>query len=185
MLSTDESPGRLGPATSTDVLPNSLRKDSVRFFRKSLATGRADATEIVYDCSTGDQSDELVDICRVSTSAPGGVRSVLAQPIGSGDQAWTSFHSPAYLPGGGYVFECHHPHEELVCVLPPGARQPVRLTTAGVSNDNSPCAFPDGRIASLLDTGIHTVRITRADGSDAFTAQDRADVLDVGIYCGG
>ena len=26
MLSTDESPGRLGPATSTDVLPNNLRK---------------------------------------------------------------------------------------------------------------------------------------------------------------
>jgi hypothetical protein len=35
MLSTDESPGRLGPATSTDVLPNSLRKDGVRFCRES------------------------------------------------------------------------------------------------------------------------------------------------------
>jgi hypothetical protein len=34
MLSTDESPGRLGPATSTDVLPNSLRKDGVRFCRR-------------------------------------------------------------------------------------------------------------------------------------------------------
>jgi len=31
MLSTDGSPGRLGPATSTDALPNSLRKDGVRF----------------------------------------------------------------------------------------------------------------------------------------------------------
>jgi hypothetical protein len=164
--------------------PRNLTGDGQYRYNK-LPMLNADATEIVYDCSTGDQSDELVDLCRVPLSAPGGVHTVLAQPIGSGDQAWTSFHSPAYLPGGGYVFECHHPHEELVCVLPPGARQPVRLTTAGVSNDNSPCAFPDGRIASLLDTGIHTVRITRADGSDAFTAQDRADVLDVGIYCGG
>ena len=32
MLSTDESPGRLGPATSTDVLPNSLWQGGVRFW---------------------------------------------------------------------------------------------------------------------------------------------------------
>ena len=34
MLSTDESPGRLGPATSADVLPNNLRQDGVRFCRE-------------------------------------------------------------------------------------------------------------------------------------------------------
>jgi hypothetical protein len=38
MLSTDESPGRLGPATSTDVLPNSLRKDGVRFCRRERSS---------------------------------------------------------------------------------------------------------------------------------------------------
>jgi hypothetical protein len=37
MLSTDELPGRLGPATSTDVLPNNLRKDGVRC-REALVT---------------------------------------------------------------------------------------------------------------------------------------------------
>ena len=39
MLSTDESPGRLGPAISTDVLPNSLRKDGVRFCRAGYVGG--------------------------------------------------------------------------------------------------------------------------------------------------
>ena len=34
MLSMDESPGRTGPATSADVLPNSLRQDGVRFCRE-------------------------------------------------------------------------------------------------------------------------------------------------------
>src|SRR4029450_11230411 len=35
MLSTDESPGRVGPATSTDVPPNRLRKDDGRFMPRS------------------------------------------------------------------------------------------------------------------------------------------------------
>jgi hypothetical protein len=143
-----------------------------------------DGGEVVFDCSDGDASDEGTNVCRAPTSG-GAVTTVLKAPLGDGGPGWTAFHSPAYLPGGGYAFECHHPHEELVCTLPAGAEQPVRYTAAGVSNDNSPCAFADGAIASLLDTGTHTIRVAKPDGSGAFTAYDREDVLDAGIYCGG
>jgi hypothetical protein len=141
----------------------------------------ADATKIVYDCSDGDQSDEGTQICEVGTGGGDRARTVLKAPLGS----WTAFHSPSYRPDGGLVFECHHPHEELVCAMPAGAVAPTRLTAAGQSNDNSPCTFLDGRVASLIDTGIHTIRVVRPDGTDPVVVESDTDVLDAGIYCGG
>lgn len=138
-----------------------------------------DATKVVYDCSNGEDSDEGTTVCEVGTDG-GTVRTVL--PIPTGD--WTAFHSPAYRPDGGLVFECHHPHEELVCALPPGSATPVRVTAAGQSNDNSPCVLPDGRIASLLDTGTHTLRVTDASGGHTQSIVDSQDIADVGIFCG-
>jgi hypothetical protein len=144
-----------------------------------------DASRVVFDCGDGPDSDEGTSLCEVGTGADPVVRTVLREPVGSGEQAWTAFHSPNYRPDGGLVFECHHPHEELVCALPAGSVTPVRLTAAGVSNDNSPCAFPDGRVASLLDTGTHVLRLTASDGTQPVTIEDRFDILDAGIYCGG
>jgi hypothetical protein len=40
-------------------------------------------------------------------------------------------------------------------------------------------------VASLLDTGIHTLRVTDGDGRNPITVQDKDDILDAGIYCGG
>ena len=139
----------------------------------------ADATAVVYDCSHGAESDEGTNVCEVDL-ATGTVRARLEAPV----DGWTAFHSPAYRPDGGLVFECHHPGEELVCVLPPGAHTPTRLTAPGVSNDNSPCVLPDGRVASLLDTGIHTLRVVDASGTNPVPVEDRQDILDVGIFCG-
>jgi len=148
-----------------------------------------DGTTVGYDCGNTPDSDEHTDICEVGTGADATVRTVLAARVGagesSGDTAWTSFHSPGYLPSGGLVFECHHPHEELVCTLPPGGSQPRRFTAAGVSNDNSPCAFDDGRVASLLDTGRHSLRLTGRDGTAPVVVYDKQDITDAGIYCGG
>ncbi len=138
-----------------------------------------DAATVVYDCSDGEESDEGTSICTVGTSG-GDVRTVLKQPLGD----WTAFHSAAYRPDGGLVFECHHPGEELVCALPPGAHEPVRVTASGTSNDNSPCVLPDGRIASLLDTGTHVLRVVGPTGGDPVTVYDTQDVLDAGISCG-
>jgi hypothetical protein len=144
-----------------------------------------DATMVVYDCGNTPDSDENTSICAVGTGTDAKIRTVLAEPVGSGDTAWTSFHSPAYLPTGGLVFECHHPHEELLCSLPSGGSAPQRFTAPGVSNDNSPCAFSDGRVASLLDTGTHTLRLVDAGGAGPVVPYDKQDILDVGIYCGG
>jgi hypothetical protein len=83
------------------------------------------------------------------------------------------------------VCECHHPGEELVCALPAGATTPIRLTAPGLSNDNSPCVFADGRVASLVDTGTHTLRVADPDGTGSVVVDGRDDVLDAGIYCGG
>ncbi len=138
-----------------------------------------DAGTVVYDCSNGEESDEGTGICEVGTGG-GDVRTVLKQPLGD----WTAFHSAAYRPDGGLVFECHHPGEELVCALPPGAHDPVRVTAAGTSNDNSPCVLPDGRIASLLDTGTHVLHVVGPTGGDPVTVYDAQDVLDAGISCG-
>jgi hypothetical protein len=143
-----------------------------------------DGTIVVYDCGNTPESDEHTNICEVGTGAGATVRTVLAEPIGSGDTGWTSFHSPAYLPSGGLVFECHHPREELICTLPPGESQPRRFTAAGVSNDNSPCVFDDGRVASLFDTGRHTLRLVGGDGMAPVVVYDKRDILDAGIYCG-
>ncbi len=144
-----------------------------------------DATRVVYDCADSPDSDEGTSLCEVGTGTGAVVRTVLREPVGSGEQAWTAFHSPSYRPDGGLVFECHHPHEELVCALPAGSVTSVRLTAAEVSNDNSPCVFPDGRVASLLDSGVHVLRLTAPDGTHPVTVEDRYDILDAGIYCGG
>src|SRR5439155_6597595 len=103
-----------------------------------------DATAVVYDCGNVPESDEHTNICQVGIEPDAPVRTVLA-----GDAVWTSFHSAAFLPDGGLVVECQHPHEELVCTVPPGTSTPQRLTATDLSNDNSPCAFLDGRVASL------------------------------------
>jgi hypothetical protein len=140
----------------------------------------ADASRVAFDCSDGEESDEGTSVCEVGTGG-GSVRVVLREPTGT----WTAFHSPGYRPDGGLVFECHHPGEELVCALPAGATTPTRLTAPGLSNDNSPCVFQDGRVASLVDTGIHTLRVADPDGTGSVVVDDRDDVLDAGIYCGG
>jgi hypothetical protein len=159
--------------------------------RNLTATGRFDfnklprlnggATEVAYDCANGPESDEGTSVCAVGTDGSAAPRTVLAAPGGG----WTAFHSPAYLPGGGLVFECHQPSEELVCTVPAGGSAPRRITPTGTTNDNSPCAFPDGRVASLVDTGIHTLRVADGEGQNPVTVQDKDDILDVGIYCGG
>jgi hypothetical protein len=59
-------------------------------------------------------------------------------------KATTFTHRPT-CPAAGTSSKCHHPNEELVCVLPPGAAQPVRLTAAEVSDDR----------ADVLDVGIY------------------------------
>jgi len=154
---------------------------SGRFAFNKLPRLNGGATEVVYDCANGPESDEGTSVCAVGTDGSAPPRTLLAAPAAG----WTAFHSPAYLPGGGLVVECHRPDEELVCTVPPGGSTPHRITETGTSNDNSPCAFPDGRVASLVDTGIHTLRVTDSDGHHPITVQDKDDILDAGIYCGG
>jgi hypothetical protein len=60
-----------------------------------------------------------------------------------------------------------------------------------VTNDNSPCVLPDGRIVSLWlgrpgnRNGVHELKVMNEDGSRARMLLENVDVDDIGTGCGG
>lgn len=139
----------------------------------------ASATKVVFNCGEDPYAQTQNGICEVGTDASG-LRTVYLPATGTA-------RFPAYAPDGTVVFEGEFEGGELIYrVNASGGGVPVRLTHAGASDDNSPCVFADGRIASLwLPDGLHEAKVMDASGASYEMVVTGIDIADVGIGCSG
>jgi hypothetical protein len=96
-------------------------------------------------------------------------------------------HSGDFLPDGTIVFEGDWHAEQIWHRDATGAL--TTLSPDGVTNDNSPCALPDGRVASLWlgrsgnPQGLHELKVMTTAG-DSDMVITGVDIADIGIGCG-
>jgi hypothetical protein len=146
----------------------------------------ADGRQVLFDCGPGLAGDPGTAVCSVSDSG-GAVTVVMAPDRGPGGTARNEVHHPDFAPGGDVIFEADWRGEQ-IWRLPHGSSHAVLVSR--VHNDNSPCALPDGRIASLyLDRpgnrdGLHEIRVANERGGHGTEILTGRDVLDIGIGCG-
>jgi len=144
-----------------------------------------DGSRVVFDCGDEPYGAVGTSICEVGTDAT--ALRIVAEPddLGIG---LVALHHPDYEPDGDIVFEGDDGTEELWRIAG-GAGTPEKISS-DYGNDNSPCALPDGRIASLWlnrpgGTGVHELKVMSEDGLSYDMLLIDTDVFDVGLGCGG
>ena len=105
-----------------------------------------DGSRLVFHCGPVAYGLEGTALCEVGVSGAD-FRVVLTPAEGPGGNAQNALHHPDYAPNGDIVFEADWNGEQ-IWRLPAGGGAPILVSTT-FNNDNSPCALPDGRIASL------------------------------------
>ena len=144
-----------------------------------------DATKVLFTCGETPYAQDSTGICEVSTDGAG-FRVVLAPADGPGGTATSSLRSPDYAEDGSIVFEADWDGEQIWRLAGDG---PPALVEGDRWNDNSPCALPGGRVASLWlersgGPGLHEIKVARLDGGGSFLLLVDTDVADIGIGCG-
>ncbi|MBN1872907.1 MAG: hypothetical protein JXA33_01650 [Anaerolineae bacterium] len=172
---------RDGSAWGTPML---LTGDSSYDYNEQPALA-ADGSIVVFDCSPVPYGQEGTAICKVNTDSSN-FHVVLASTY-MGGSIQNALRHPDYAPDGSIVFESDWGGER-IWRLAVGATtaQPVN---ADLTNDNSPCVLPDGRVVSLWlnrpgSNGEHEIKVMAADGSSYIMVLTGQDVLDIGIGCG-
>lgn len=147
-----------------------------------------DGSKIVFDCGNEPYGATGTAICEVGANGTG-FRIVLQPSDSPGTLPKTgALHHPAFAPDGSIVFEATWAGEQ-IWRLPPGSTTPVQVASQ-ITNDNSPCVLPDGRIVSLWlnragnPQGLHEIKVMTANGSAFLMALTLTDVADIGIGCG-
>jgi hypothetical protein len=148
----------------------------------------ADGSKIVFDCGNEPYGAEGTAICEVGANGSD-FRVVLRPSDSPGALPKTgALHHAAYAADGSIVFEATWAGEQ-IWRLTPGSTTPVQVAPQ-VTNDNSPCVLPDGRIVSLWlnragnPQGLHEIKVMTANGSAFLMALTLKDVADIGIGCG-
>ena len=151
----------------------------------------ADALHVIFDCGDDPYGDTpTTAACEVATDASG-FRVVVAPSAlpSAATDAYTQ--RPGYAPDGSIVLEGN-----------PGGfggtgERIYRYSgttpqlVGNFGNDNSPCVFADGTIASLWlgrpgnSTGVHELKIMSASGASYDMPVISLDLLDIGLSCGG
>jgi hypothetical protein len=168
--------------------PPVVLSGSSPFLFNSQPSFSADGSKIVFDCGNEPYGATGTAICEVGTNGTG-FRIVLRPSDSPGTLPKTgALHHPAYAADGGIVFEATWAGEQ-IWKLPAGSTTPVQVAPQ-VTNDNSPCVLPDGRIVSLWlnragnPQGFHEIKVMTANGSAFLMALTLTDVADIGIGCG-
>jgi hypothetical protein len=153
------------------------------FKTHSLPALSADEKGVICDCQTSDNGPS--SLCTVALDGSGFRELITINDVAS--STVTEVHSGDFLPDGTIVFEGDW-HAEQVWRRD-GAGTLATLSPDGVTNDNSPCALPDGRIASLWlgragnPQGLHELKVMTLDGQSEMVVTG-VDVFDIGIACG-
>jgi len=137
-------------------------------------------------CDCGPDADEARgnSICRVPTNGSG-VEVVLTPADIPGG---VNLHHAWPAGDGSLVFEGEGSGGEQLWRRVAAGGPPV-VIAAEYSNDNSPCVFPDGRVASLWlgrpgnATGGHELKITDATGGALTMVVTGVDITDLGLFC--
>ncbi len=146
----------------------------------------ASGRRVLFDCGTTPSSQEDTSICEVDVNGSGSVTiDVTANPLGTAGPH--ALHHADYAGGNTLVFESTWGGSEHIWRRTDGILQPVSLEFA---NDNTPCAFSDGQIASLwLDrpggTGVHELKLMDTSGGGLDVLTPDQDLADVGLSCIG
>jgi hypothetical protein len=169
--------------------PRLLTTDSPFAFNTGPVLSR-DGTKLLFDAA--DESFPSTHVCEVGLDGAG-FRVVVSKDDGpAGLSPSPAAHSGAYLPNGSIVFEAEWGGGERIWRLPAGGGTP-ELVQPAASNDNSPVALPDGRIASLFlgapeSPGLHEIKLMNPDGSASSmltqTGPLFAEVDDIGMGAG-
>lgn len=164
--------------------PRALTADSPFAYHALPAVSEA-GTAVLFACGDTPYAQERTGLCEVSTDG-GGFRRLLGPTDGPGGTADSSLRAPDYADDGSIVFEADWGDGEQVWRLPAGGGAPTQVAPTQY-DDNSPCALPGGRVASLwLDRpggeGDHELKITAPDGT-WFMALEGVDIADIGMGC--
>lgn len=146
----------------------------------------ADGAKVCFSCGNEPYAAAGTAICEVKTDGTD-FRVVLTPDQGPGGTADNALFHPDYAPDGTIVFEADWSGEQ-IWRLPVGSTEPI-LLSGEMSNDNSPCVLPDGRVVSLwLDRpggpGYHEIKVMDPDGSNSFMVLINVDIADASHGCG-
>jgi hypothetical protein len=152
------------------------------FDTQDLPALSPDETSVVFDCANQNE----VALCSVNLDGTG-FQTVMTLKSGpSGGSGGTEVHSADFLPDGSMVFESDWMAEQVWSTSSGAA--PTQYAPA-FTNDNSPCALPDGRVASLWlervgnARGYHELKVM-SSATDYEMVVTGVDVNDIGIACG-
>lgn len=140
----------------------------------------ADEQTVVADCGT------QTALCTIGIDGVGKTQPLVLLGAGPAGSSGTEVHSGDFLPDGSLVFEADWTAEQIWRRNGDGSLVRVAPT---FTNDNSPCALPDGRVASLWlerpgnPMGNHELKVMTTDG-DYFMLVTGVDVTDIGLGCG-
>ncbi len=141
----------------------------------------ADEQTIVADC--GPQTT----LCTIGIDGVGATQPLVTLAEGpNGVGNGSEVHSGDFLPDGNLVFEADWTAEQIWRRSGNGSIAQVAST---FTNDNSPCALPDGRVVSLWlerpgnPMGYHELKVMTTTG-DYTMLVIGVDVTDIGLGCG-
>ncbi len=148
-----------------------------------------DGSTVLFDCGDQPYGAAGTAICLVNMDGSGFKDLLTPDLLPVVNASEIALHHADFLPGdSSYVFESNWSGGEQVWRM---ASNGIILIAQAFTNDNSPCALPDGQIVSLWlnrpenGPGYHEIKVMSADGSAYFMVLTDADVLDGGIGCGG
>lgn len=173
--SGDPSSGAFG--TPTNITAGST------FDLNDLPALSPDEKTVVFDCQAA-SSGGSQNICVVNTDGTG--FKSLVGPTSLSGHTTDDVHSGDYVPDGTVVFEASWEAEQIWHRDLQGNLSQIAPT---MTNDNSPCALPDGRVASLWlerpgnPSGYHELKVSTLEGSYEMVLINQ-DINDIGIGCG-
>jgi hypothetical protein len=140
----------------------------------------ADEQTVVADCGA------QTVLCTIGIDGAGATQPLVQLSAGPAGASGTEVHSGDFLPDGSLVFEADWTAEQIWRRNGDGS---LARVAPGFTNDNSPCALPDGRVASLWlerpgnPMGNHELKVMTTDG-DYTMLVTGVDVTDIGLGCG-
>lgn len=146
----------------------------------------AGGDRVVFHCGPRPYGAEGSALCEVGTDGAS-FATVVRPEDGPGGSPANALRSADLLEDGSLVFEADWGGGELVWRLGPDGGTPSPVNPS-LTNDNSPCALPGGRVASLWlgrpdGDGIHELKVMTVGGDHEMVVTG-LDLQDVGLSCG-
>ena len=174
--------------TAGNWSPPVLLTGSSPFLFNTQPALSADGSKVAFDCGNEPYGAQGTAICEVGVNGTGFRIVLRPQDSPAGFPTTGALHHAAYAPDGSIVFEATWGGEQ-IWRLPANGTVPHQVASP-ITNDNSPCVLPDGRVVSLWlnragnPNGLHEIKVMTANGAAFLMALTLTDVADIGISCG-